>query len=381
MKNLFYLLFFTGFISCNTDKSVTVENPSDFLRSEMVEIPVTQLETLPKDKTYLVYNQQGENIPSQITFDGKLIFQTSLQPEETVQYTIKIGTPVEFVPKTYGRLITERYDDFAWENDRVAFRIYGLALLDIDGPSNGLDLWFKRTNNLIVDKWYKEEEDGIKSYHTDAGEGFDNYNVGHSLGAGMMAPFINDSLVLNENFISQEILENGPLRTTFVLKYKDITVNGKSFSESRTFSIDAGSQMTKVIQQYGTTDVITVAAGIVKRNEEDEAFSAYTDYGTAAVLYEEFTKEENGKIFVGMVFPQGVENVKSFTYTYLNPKTNNEDKYFHVLAIKSYNPDNPITYYTGYGWDKFGFPTISDFQNYISYFSMALVQPLVIKFS
>ncbi|MDR2039516.1 MAG: DUF4861 domain-containing protein, partial [Bacteroidales bacterium] len=272
MKNLYFLISaFILLLSCNSGLNITVENPSEFDRLETVEIPTGKLMNLPAEKVYIVANQKGEIIPSQTTYDRKLIFQTDIKAKECLSYTVKTGTQSTFRSKVYGRFITERKDDFAWENDRVAFRIYGPALVAVDGPSNGLDLWYKRTSDLIIDKWYKDDLAGIRSYHDDHGEGLDDYKVGRTLGAGMMAPFENDSLTLNENFVGQEVLENGPLRTTFKLTYKDITVNGKTFSESRTFSIDAGSQLTKVTQEYGTRDTLTVAAGLIKRTENGEA--------------------------------------------------------------------------------------------------------------
>ena len=71
----------------------------------------------------------------------------------------------------------------------MAFRIYGQALVPIDGPSNGIDLWYKRTSDLIIDKWYANDLAGIASYHNDNGEGLDDYKVGRTLGAGAMAPY------------------------------------------------------------------------------------------------------------------------------------------------------------------------------------------------
>ena len=381
MKKIFYIIpAFFGLLSCESGINISVENPSNFERSEIVEIPAEKLMELPSGKTYVVTNHNGDIMPSQLTFDSKLIFQTNLKANEAISYSVNTGAKKEFPAKTYGRFITERKDDFAWENDRVAFRIYGKALIPVDGPSNGLDFWYKRTNDLIIDKWYKDDLAGVKSYHEDHGEGLDDYKVGRTLGGGMMAPFVNDSLTLNDNFVNQEILENGPLRTTFKLTYNDITVDGKTFSESRTFSIDAGSQLTKVTQEYGTKDAITVASGIIKRAKDDQPYVAYTDNGGAAILYEEPESEKVGKIFVGMILPKGIENATTYTSTIIHPKTKNEETHSHVLGVMTYNPGQPITYYVGYGWDKFGFPTLVEFQNYMGYFAKAIEEPLIINF-
>jgi len=381
MQKVFLLVScFIGLISCNVSINIAIENPSDFDRSDIVEISIEHLFALPAGKVYQVMNQQGEILPSQLTYDGKLIFQTDLKAKENIVYVIKTGVPDEYAPKTYGRFITERLDDFAWENDRVAFRVYGPSLIPVDGPSNGIDLWYKRTSNLIIDKWYKDDIAKVRSYHEDHGEGLDDYKVGRTLGAGMMAPFVDDSLYLNDNFVTQDVFENGPLRTTFQLTYKDMTVNGKAFSESRIFSIDAGSQLTKVTQVYGTDNTMKVAAGIIKRAPDDEAYTELTDNGSAAVIYEEPENEKVGKVFVGMIFPKGLEKVLSGTNTIIHPKTKKEETHSHVLGVTTYYPGKPITYYTGYGWEKFGFPTLQSFRNYLGNFSKTLEEPLIIRF-
>jgi len=195
-----------------------------------------------------------------------------------------------------------------------------------------------------------------------------------------MAPYLKDSLYLNENFAKQELWENGPVRTTFKLTYKNMSAEGKTFTESRIISLDAGSQLTKIIQEYGTKDTLTVAAGIIKRAPDDEAFTALTDKGVAAVIYEEPDNGKTGKVYVGMIFPKGLEKVISHTHTIIHPKTQRPETSSHVLGVTTYYPNRPITYYTGYGWEKFGFPTVSHFRNYLSYFAKALEEPLIIKF-
>lgn len=359
---------------------ITVENTENFDRiNEMVEISLNELKTkvaLKDGQTYVVKNATGNIVESQITSDEKLIFQSGLKANESTSFTIEGGIPQEFKAKTYGRFITERKDDFAWENDRVAFRLYGPALVAIDGPSNGFDIWFKRTNNLIIDKWYKDDLAGIASYHEDHGEGLDDYKVGRSLGAGAMAPYVNDKLWLNENFTSQEVLDNGPLRTTFKLIYKDIEVNGKTFTETRTISIDAGNQVTKITQEYGTESQIQVAAGIVKRENDSIITSVEKGY----IIYAEPKSEKVDNIYLTLIFPEGISKSVVDTYNVANIKTGKEDTYSHVLAVANYTPNTPVSYYTGYGWSKFGFETLADFQQYVDNFSKSLKSPLVVKF-
>ena len=55
--------------------------------------------------------------------------------------------------KVYGRYVPERKDDFAWENEYAAFRMYGAALKP-ENPSNGVDLWLKNSPALVIDTMY-----------------------------------------------------------------------------------------------------------------------------------------------------------------------------------------------------------------------------------
>jgi hypothetical protein len=315
---------------------VTVTNPSDFAREEaMAEVPATLGN---------VVFHNGTEIPSQTTFDGKLIFQPRLAADESKTFTIKKSKPTEYERRTYGRAYPERYDDFAWENDRVAFRIYGPALKAIDGPSNGLDLWYKRTGRLILDEWYAEDIARRASYHTDRGEGLDDFKVGRTLGAGAMAPVVDGNLVLGENYERAELLESGPLRTTFKLYYAG--------GETRTFSLDAGSQLTKVVQEYAPENAPdSVAAGFPR--------SAGVTEGDGWLLVEEPATPLAQDIWLGLVMDGKMREASG-----------------HVVKTLPYT--GPVTYYTGYGWGKAGM-TRGDFVRYMEQFVYGVKHPLEIK--
>ena len=142
MKKIFSFILTTIFLfSCSSENKIeiTIENPSDFDRtSEIVEIPLDSIKTkviLTDSSVYIVQNHAGEIIPSQVTYDRKIIFQPELKAKESKTFTITTGEVQTFTSKTYGRFITERKDDFAWENDRVAFRVYGPALIESE-PMN-----------------------------------------------------------------------------------------------------------------------------------------------------------------------------------------------------------------------------------------------------
>ena len=99
---------------------VTITNTlSDGRQDEMVEIPLEELHKLhPADgESYLVSEGTGEPIPSQVTYDGKLIFPASVDGKSSKVYIIRTGIADSVPATSVGRKYPERLDDLAWEND------------------------------------------------------------------------------------------------------------------------------------------------------------------------------------------------------------------------------------------------------------------------
>jgi hypothetical protein len=363
------LLFIAG---CNNGRvKVTVENILPFDRNaETVELPLSDLAARLGDAepaSLVVTDSKGLQVPSQLIYAGQadpqsIIFQADVRAGATAKYYIATGTPEQYATKAYGRFVPERYDDYAWENDRIAFRIYGPALIAKDGPSNGLDVWIKRTDKMVIDRWYADYLAGKNTYHDDNGEGCDCYKVGRTLGAGAMAPFVDDSLWLGINFESWETLDNGPIRTSFRLTYPPFPVRDAFVTETRTISLDAGSQLTLIKEEYsGIENEFTVAAGIVKRDEgspllfppEKNAIAYRLDGG------------EGGITYVGTVLT--------------TPATAVLDSAGHLLIVTRYSPGTHLSYYTGAGWSKWGFDSDAAWTDYIDRFSQTVSSPLKVK--
>jgi hypothetical protein len=103
----------------------------------------------------------------------------------------------------YGRFVPEREDDFTWENDKVAFRVYGPSSGG-KGSVSGVDPWFKKVDYSIIDKWYANFLQDI-SYHEDHGEGYDIYHVGPSRGVGGTAIWVDGVAYAAAMFKSYEV--------------------------------------------------------------------------------------------------------------------------------------------------------------------------------
>ena len=121
--------------------SLTLEiaNPSAEYREQIVEIPldsVLQQLSLPAFEeagravadSLRVRDAAGLDVPFQITYDGKLLVEAAVRKGGVARFTLLRGTHPKFPMVCHGALHPERKDDFAWENDRGAYRVYGPAL-------------------------------------------------------------------------------------------------------------------------------------------------------------------------------------------------------------------------------------------------------------
>ena len=213
---------------------ITVTNPMGTERTapEMVEV------SMPNGgKQCVVTDEKGDTLPSQVTFDGKLIFPCpAMKAKAKAKFYVKESENAKKFPQeVFGRNFPERDGDFSFENDRVAYRLYGPGSKGV----YGYDIFSKRTSNLYLEKLYKLQCDNevhsmrskltklgrrdladkmyneVFSYHVDHGEGMDQYDVGKTLGGGAIAyKGADEKLEFQGSFKMAEVLDNGPLRLT-----------------------------------------------------------------------------------------------------------------------------------------------------------------------
>ena len=394
---------------------VTISNSLEFARAEeMVELDLAVLKgKLNNPEAVIVVDANGNEIPSQVTYDGKLIFQPGVPAKDKAVYFVQPGTPKQYEPKVFGRQFPERVDDIAWENDRVAFRCYGPALQRNGERAWGYDIWNKRTDKLVVEERYAGELDpeivsvckklrargendladdlyNAVSYHVDHGNGMDCYKVGPTLGAGTTALLENSDMEIHypKCYVDYQILDKGPLRFTVSLTYGKEIVEGQEIVETRVISIDAGSQMNKCVVRYdGITKPQRIATGIVVHNENPSAYvinlgktyMGYEDLGDPNQYKEKYRAKQNqdfGKIYVGAVF-QGWPEKMNF-----HPESGLPGASGHILAISSCKNNEPYVYYFGTGWSRnpnTHFQSLTDWEAYLNKFSQQVKNPLQVK--
>ena len=141
--------------------TVGVTNSTDRFRQEVVELDAKEVFArlgISGGRQFCVYNALGQQVPYQLTYDGKVLIDAAVRPCGTALYTFSKGTPKTFVNTCYGRMYPERVDDIAWENDRGAYRCYGPALQRTGEDAFGNDVWVKNTPDLEVEKRYYIED-------------------------------------------------------------------------------------------------------------------------------------------------------------------------------------------------------------------------------
>lgn len=305
--------------------------------------------------------------------DGKpdeLVFQWSFKAKETKEFVVKQsgGETTQAASLTYAGFMIPR-EDLAWENDRIAFRVYGPAMAK--DVNNGIDVWTKRVRYLIVKKWYKGEEREPKmSYHEDHGEGADYFSVGRTLGVGASSLVKGDSLYQSGVFQKYRIVATGPLVAVFELTYGPVIFEGKKISQVVRISLGAGTNLNKIETTFKSESArgkVPVAAGVVKR----KGTLTLTDKNNGWVGLWGLTtdKPEVGYLGTGLVMPKSaVKQIK-------------EDD-THILVLTQAELGKPVTYYSGAGWTLSNdFTTSDSWSSYLTDCAKKIAAPLSVHVS
>ena len=336
-----------GLVACSSPKiHVTVNNPTEVSRhGETIEINWNEIagriaEAAPEN--VVVLDENNNQIPSQVIHRGEelpqsLIFQTDAEAGQSLSFTITTGSRKEYTAYVYGRQVPERYDDYAWENDRAAYRLYGPALETSPEKliTPGIDIWVKRTDKLVIDDRYERAD-----YHHDNGDGMDCYKVGVTLGAGGCVPLVDDKLqMMSHNYVTCRTLDNGPLRTTVELTYAPFDAAGTEVALTKTISLDKGHWFNRMDNVYtGNFESLPIAAGFVRHDVKAEICGKDL-FAFVEAASDSQNPAEDGDIYGAVVLPE----------SQILPQTDG-----HILAVKAVRPGETLTYYAGSGWSKGG---------------------------
>ncbi|MFA5272405.1 MAG: DUF4861 family protein, partial [Candidatus Omnitrophota bacterium] len=173
---------------------------------ETISLAVKQLGQFKKDKPAVYSDNLKKFIPYQLIDndgDGKndeLIFQADFGAKQTQAFEIVEANAVNQIKQEYGArayYIKQRKDDFAWENNNLAFRMYGQELQRTELTSSGIDVWVKKVQDPVMLYLYGKGHD---YFHADNPLGIDFYNIGPTLGCGGLGVWHDGKLYRSENY-------------------------------------------------------------------------------------------------------------------------------------------------------------------------------------
>ena len=376
---------------------VSISNPANEYREQVAELPADTIFKRLKiqgGREFIVFDAGGLEVPYQLSSDGKVLIEAGVRPKGTQTFTIRRGTPKVYKTVCYGRIFPERKDDFAWENDRGAYRVYGPALQKTGEKSYGVDVWTKNTPELVLDQRYwiedvvmmpaveklrkenRQRGDSLyrlNSYHNDHGRGSDLYRVGATLGCGTPALIVDDELIYPYCFKTYRILDEGPLRFSVQLDYESKVIGEDTITEHRIITLDKGSNFNRSTVWYdGFTTVVELATGVVVHQEDRNSVVLAKDY----VHYADPTDNipvNNCQLFVAALFPDGVNETAIRQF-----KKVDSGAVGHALGIVDNYSGLPYTYYFGSAWSKFDVRTQAEWQQRIDWKLRNVRQPLTI---
>ncbi|HUK81468.1 MAG TPA: DUF4861 family protein [Verrucomicrobiae bacterium] len=354
---------------------LTVARPSQTV--ELSARDLAPLGELDLDKIHVRDAAGKELLCQAVDTDGDyapdvVIFQADFAPGESKTFTVTAGRKQVYTKdqfKAFGRFVRERFDDFAWENDRIAHRMYGKALETWQQEplsSSTVDIWSKRVPRLVVNDWYL-----LDNYHSDAGEGADFYSAGLSRGDGGSGLWTADKLWVSRNFVQSRVLANGPIRVMFELTYEPFDVDGVSVGEVKRITLDAGQNLDHYQNFYipftkpDKSATLTAAIGLKKVVGEKTELNAERGW---LVKWEPMEKNA-GNQGLAIVF-----DPKLFEKT-------TEDK-LNLLVLQKVPDDDRLSYWAGFYWDKSGqFADEAAWKTYAEQFSRGLASPIEISVS
>ncbi len=264
-------------------------------------------------------------------------------------------------PSTFCRFVPERSDDFAWENDKIAFRAYGPALRK-GNENSGIDCWLKRVDYPIINKWYGNMKE--KSYHKDWGEGNDPYHVGSSRGCGGLGLWMDGKLVISNVFTEWEVVKCTAEESVFVLSYK-WEYGGDTYTEDKKISIKLGDRLFNAVSTFKKNGEIAadlpIAVGLT--THDGKAVPSKNEKEGWIACWE---KIEGYDLGTGVVMD--TEKIDAFELFESEKKDES-----HTLLITKTDADGQVEYYAGYGWARANEITSSEQWNaYLAEFAKGL---------
>lgn len=351
---------------------------------EMVEVELDNAEE------YAIFSKNGKALPCQVTYDGKLIFQATVDANASESYILRKGERIDIDTIATGKVYPAWFDDFGWENDKVAFRTYSEKMGEGGGSVlSGYDIFTKRYKYPVLDALYGANFDkeykriiaelkaegkpagiaGALSYHVDHGFGMDYYVVGPTLGSGTAALVIDGEINYPGFYDNVKFLDKGGLRLTFQLSYDPVDIDGEMVQEVRTITLDKGTHFNHIEVEYKNLSKPTdLAIGLVMHDDGETSRC-----GDGYIAYAEPKHQYGWHTYNAVIYPEESQNRRQYFDEPIGAAQG------HILSEGRYTPGEKFSYYMGAGWNRWGFETPNDWFDYVESMAKVLEKPLICK--
>lgn len=329
------------------DYTFRLKNALGFARqNETVEVEIAKDMNLSE---MTLNDEDGKTIPFELCGEHGIRFQCSIGKGTAKMYTLCEGTRQQPKKLTYAAIKSPlSRNDIAWENNLCAYRMYSTVLLANEpNTGNGVDLWVKKTPELIVDAMY-----GVSNYHTESEYGVDAFSVnGKRLGVGGVTHVSGGKLVVHGPHNKCVVNEDGALSSTFTLTYNNLEIDGVAYTKTLTVKTMAGSLLNKATVCYkpvkaGSGKPMTLAVALYQHTDMTSVKVdgvAHIDNPGVAGWAE--GKSEGTVTSAGARFFQGC---------YVpGTKTKTQVIDHHLCVTIDYQPGTELIYYFGGGWNIF----------------------------
>jgi len=252
------------------------------------------------------------------------------------------------VQHVFGRFAPDRRDDFAWENEFAAYRMYGPALALIENPSNGVDIFMKNTPAFVIDTFFYYYNAEDRPYHVQHGYGFDGYKVAHTPGMGGVAVVVDSTVYVGGHYSTWEILDQNNNLLKFRLHYDSLYVAGQILQEDIIITCSSGKVLNKaqvvlsgdsvMEMQLGTGLWLHDSIGEIMVGQDKVYYTetAMSDPGAVRLNAKWYGITDLGQTHEAIYMP-GAEHYAQF------------DNHIVVLS-KPYHLGDTVTYYFGGCW-------------------------------
>ncbi len=388
------------FAACSSQNPtiINITNPTDLsLKDALIETSID-----PKLQNILLVSD-GEEIPFQLVIeDGKRIlkFVTDITSQQTKVIRLEESTGSQtkkFNARTYSELSMKtnnvyfdkrfrgnkfenvtnlkvpaihtdhdalfKYEGPGWESEKVGYRFY----LDW---RNATDIFGKKYDKLILDQVGTHDTVAKDdSYHSMQEWGMDIFKVGSSLGIGSIGMWADDkvNMVSKTDSVICSIPYTGPIEATVNTKYYGWQVGDKKYDLNSSFSISAGSRLTKCELQI-SNDAENIITGLAKYKGTELMKSNFkTGWNYLALYGNQTLVNENDKL--GIVVFYKAEDLLELS----------EDELSYIIKLKPNNGD--VTYYFAAAWEQEenGIKNISGFKKYLDETLITLNNPLIVE--